>query len=162
MKNDKYQIQYRIPSARWQSWDYHAAAAYFITICTANREQFFGHIENGVMQLTELGNICEREWIKTPDIRPDMNLTLDAFIVMPNHFHGIIVIGDNQFNADENAIQIGGLFAPQAKNLASILRGFKSAVTSHARKCKIVFDWHTRFHDHVFRNATEFEFIRDY
>lgn len=51
------------------------------------------------MRLNELGKIAEQEWLKTPSIRPDMNLELGEFIVMPNHFHGIIYIGNNKYNS---------------------------------------------------------------
>jgi hypothetical protein len=50
------------------------------------------------MHLNDIGNIVEKEWTKTPLIRPDMNLTLGEFVVMPNHFRGIMIIGQNEFN----------------------------------------------------------------
>ena len=50
------------------------------------------------MQLSELGKIAETEWIKTIELRPDMNLELGEFVVMPNHLHGIILIGKNEYN----------------------------------------------------------------
>ena len=55
---------------------------------------FFGEIHC----LSEIGKIVQTEWLKTPEIRPDMNLELGEFVVMPNHFHAIIRIGENQFN----------------------------------------------------------------
>lgn len=95
---EKFRNKYRIPSARLQSWDYSANGYYFITICTQNREHFFGEIVNGQMQLSEIGNIVETEWLKTFDMRPDMNLQMGEYVVMPNHFHAIIIIGNNQYN----------------------------------------------------------------
>lgn len=134
MPSDKFQNKYRIPSARWQSWDYGSNAAYFITICTADREHYFGRIEKRIidsqctietrctvetqciaslpvnttdppttineMILSEIGKIVESEWLKTPEIRPDMNIVLDEFRVMPNHFHAIIIIGENRYNTE--------------------------------------------------------------
>jgi len=100
---ERFQDKYRIPSARLQNWDYGWNAIYFVTICTANRDDYFGEIKNGKMTLSEIGKIVEQEWIKTPVIRPDMNLELDAFVVMPNHFHAIIVIGENQYNVQPDA-----------------------------------------------------------
>jgi REP element-mobilizing transposase RayT len=90
---DKFKNKYRIPSARWKDWDYGASAAYFVTVCTANRERFFGEINNGEMILSEIGKTVQTEWLKTPELRPDMNITLDAYVVISDHFHGIIVIG---------------------------------------------------------------------
>jgi putative transposase len=81
-----------------RNWDYGSNAPYFITICTAHRECFFGSIENHEMKLSAIGEIVVGEWLKTPDIRPDMNIFLDVFVLMPNHFHGIISIGKNTYN----------------------------------------------------------------
>ena len=166
--SDKYQDKYRTQSARLQSWDYGSNAAYFITICTAGREHYFGEIILAQMQLSETGKIAEQEWIKTPDIRPDMKLELDVFVVMPNHFHAIICIGKNEYNSGvvppiSQTKQTGqNKFGPQSKNLASIIRGYKSAVTTYARKNNITFGWQPRFHDHIIRNKNEFDSIRNY
>ncbi len=95
---DKFQNKYRIQSTRLQNWDYRWAGAYFITICTKNREHYFGEIKNGEMHLSEIGRIVEQEWLKTFDMRPDMNLHMGDFVIMPNHFHAIIIIGENEYN----------------------------------------------------------------
>ena len=95
---NKFQNKYRIQSSRLQNWDYRWAGAYFITICTKNREHYFGEIENGEIILSEIGRIVEQEWLKTFDMRPDMNLQMGDYQVMPNHFHGIIIIGENEYN----------------------------------------------------------------
>ena len=85
---EKFQNKYRIPSARLQKWDYQWAAAYFITISTKDRLHYFGNIQNETMILNEIGNIVMIEWMKTIEVRQDMNLELGEFVVMPNHFHG--------------------------------------------------------------------------
>ncbi|HEY8936428.1 MAG TPA: transposase [Cyclobacteriaceae bacterium] len=168
--------KYRISSARLQKCNYANAGMYFITICTANRHCYFGHCNDAIMQLFEIGKIAETEWIKSIELRPDMNLELGEFVVMPNHFHGIIMIGDNEYNNDLDGRGDGrdamhrvsttnnppNKFAPQSKNLASIIRGFKSAVTMYARKNHIEFAWQPRFHDHVIRSPDEFERISEY
>jgi putative transposase len=214
---EKYKNKYRIPSARLQNWDYGWNASYFITICTHNRECYFGEIVDTVetqciaslrppiaMQLSEIGKIVESEWIKTPEIRPDMNLKLGAFVVMPNHFHAIIMIGENQYNRERGVVGRGGgndamdrcrgndamhhctgrdamhcvstttttttgdtpspqnRFGPQSKNLASILRGFKSSVTKQARPINPDFAWQPLFHDHVIRDAQSYQRIEQY
>ena len=79
-------------SIRLKGYDYSQAGLYFITICCQNRICRFGKIENGAMILNEYGQIAFDEWMKTPNIRS--NIQLDAFVVMPNHIHGIIVITD--------------------------------------------------------------------
>lgn len=185
--SDKFKNQYRIASARLQHWDYGATAAYFITICTKNRQYFFGDIQQGVMHLSALGVIAQLEWEKTFAIRADMVLTMGAFMVMPNHFHAIVMIGDNAYNGgggngrdamhcvsmdtpttnDTDAMHgvstAKNSFAPQSKNLASIIRGFKSAVTTQARKMGDTnFNWQSRYHDHIIRDAQSFHNIEQY
>ncbi len=96
--SDKFKGIYRGQTFRLQHWDYGSEGLYFITICTKNREHFFGEINDGKMNLSEIGEIVQSEWIKTPSIRPDMNLKLVEFVVMPNHFHAIIYIGSNEYN----------------------------------------------------------------
>jgi len=88
--SDKYQNKYRIPSARLASWDYSCNGAYFITICTASREHYFGRIINGQPQLSPQGKIANEYWSQIP--YHFQFVLLDAFVVMPNHIHGIIVI----------------------------------------------------------------------
>lgn len=183
--SNKFQNKYRIPSARLQNWDYGANAMYFVTICTQDREHFFGEIMDGKMELSEIGIIIETEWLKTLEIRPDMNLQMGEFVVMPNHFHAIIIIGENEYNLQRgaqygaqrgaeyctdamhrvstpNADATKNKFGPQSKNLASIIRGFKSAVTISARKIHADFAWQSRFHDHIIRNDESFQRISNY
>ena len=207
MTRNKFQNKYRIPSARWREWNYGDEGAYFITICTKQREHYFGEIENGQMQLSEIGKTAQNEWLNSMDIRPDMNLDMECFVVMPNHIHGIVVIGKNEYNSvrddgdyckdamhgvsmenndtisdamhgvstdnetETNIIELfqkietitsANHFGPQSKNLASIMRGFKSAVTTTARELNISFGWQTRFHDHVIRDDDEFRRIAFY
>ncbi|MDB4923203.1 MAG: hypothetical protein JWQ54_5186 [Mucilaginibacter sp.] len=200
--SELFKDKYRIPSARLQTWNYADNGMYFITICTANRECFFGNIVETrciasltnmpeyEMQLNDLGKKVESEWLKTAELRPDMNLELAEYIVMPNHFHGIIIIGENQYNtsmyntdrelepsylgithldakhhvsADQNVNDNSkNKFGSQSKNLASILRGFKSAVTTYARINDIPFNWQPRFHDHIITTNEEYLRIADY
>ena len=156
---EKYQNKYRIPSARASWWNYATDAAYFITICTHEREFFFGNVIEGEMVLSEIGTIVLREWMNTFDMRPDMNIQLGEFVVMPNHFHAIVIIGENEYNRQ---ITQGNTFSPQSKNLASIVRGFKSAVTRHARFIRPSFAWQTRFYDRIIRDYAEYQRIEEY
>ena len=98
---NKYQNKYRIPSARLQTWDYSSNGAYFITICTQNREHFFGKIENGDMQLNEIGLMAEQFWAAIPQHFEFVEL--GNFVIMPNHVHGILII--NQVSARVETLQ---------------------------------------------------------
>ena len=177
----KFKNKYRVDTVRAKWWDYTNGGVYFITICTQNREYFFGEIKrreamHGVsttqMELNKIGKIVVREWKRTFDIRPDMNLWMDEFVVMPNHFHAIIGIGENKYNtkppvetqciASLQPKQPKNKFGPQSKNLASIIRGFKSAVTIHARKINPQFAWQPRFYDVIIKNEKSLHNIRRY
>ena len=164
---NKYLGIYRIDSTRLQKWDYSWQGKYFVTMCTQGRAHYFGEISDGVMNLSEIGIETERQWLDTVSLRPDMNLKLHDFQVMPNHFHGIIEIGWNTFNNcrttryDESA-EKKNKFGPQRKNLASIIRGFKGSVARYARKNNILFDWQPNYHDHLIRNDQEFFKIKRY
>ena len=77
-------------SIRLQNYDYSQPGAYFVTICTYKREFLFGHIEDGVIYHTIFGEIVCQEWLRSEEIRSEIQL--DLFVVMPNHLHGIVVI----------------------------------------------------------------------
>jgi len=77
-------------SIRLQGYDYSRAGAYFATICTQNRECFFGDVVDGDMVNNIVGRMIETTWLELPNRFP--HIDLDEFVVMPNHFHGIIVL----------------------------------------------------------------------
>jgi putative transposase len=156
MAMEKFKGQYRIPSARWATWDYGSNAAYFVTICTAGRTHDFGEIANGKMTLTPLGQAAADCWEAIPDHFPFV--VLDGFVVMPNHVHGIIIIDKPEGGSGSGPNRFG----PQSKNLASIARGYKIGVTKYARQRNLPFKWQARYHDHVIRNRGEYERIRKY
>jgi REP element-mobilizing transposase RayT len=77
-------------SIRLKGYDYSQAGAYFITICTQDRACLFGKVVNGEMRLNDAGRMVLAEWNMLPERFP--HVVLDAFVVMPNHVHGIVVI----------------------------------------------------------------------
>ena len=91
--HELYRNKYRVPPARAQWWNYKNTAAYFITICTADRQPYFGEIVANKMQLSAAGKIAENFWHEI--INHTQNVKLGEFIVMPNHIHGIITIDNN-------------------------------------------------------------------
>ncbi|HLD61196.1 MAG TPA: transposase [Patescibacteria group bacterium] len=94
----------RLPGA-----DYSVPGFYFVTICTKNREHLFGKIIDGEMMLNDFGKIIHNEWARTSELRP--NVIIDEFVVMPNHFHGIILITDQMVrHVDGRGVLI---YAPQ-------------------------------------------------
>ena len=73
---------------RLRTWDYGAAGAYFVTLVAQNRQLLFGTVADGRVAPSPLGEIVEREWLRSAAIRQE--IVLDLFIVMPNHVHGIV------------------------------------------------------------------------
>jgi REP element-mobilizing transposase RayT len=84
--------QHQRRSMRLKDYDYAQPGAYFMTLCTWQREALFGEVAGGKMRLNPLGRIVQAEWERLAS--QFLNITLEAFVVMPNHVHGIIVIHD--------------------------------------------------------------------
>jgi putative transposase len=164
-----------IGSKRYHGFDYSSRGNISLPFVQKTEFTGLGKWKMGVMILSDLGKYLQNEWLKTPDIRPDMNIILDEFVIMPDHFHAIIIIGYNQYNQNGpgyrgNAMhgvsieynQYQNEFGPQLKNLSSIIRGIKSAVTTNAKKQRMDFQWLTRYHDHIIRSHNELQRIRKY
>ena len=185
--SDKFKNKYRIPSARLRHWDYGTNAQYFVTICTALKVCWFGEIINETMELSAIGKIAQKYWNDIPTHFPFVQL--GAFVIMPNHIHGIIIIDKSEYKKVDVAINvdatvetqniaslpspllipsslshspIGNKFGPQSQNLASIVRGFKIGVTKFAGVNNIEFKWQSRYHDHIIRNEESFQRIEHY
>ena len=88
-----YKNKYRIETTRLKDWDYSSNGYYYVTICTKNREHYFGEIKDDAMMLSGTGMIAEKIWHEIPDHFPFV--ILDEFIIMPNHLHGIIQIDND-------------------------------------------------------------------
>ena len=164
-----YKNKYRIESARCPHWDYTSNGYYFVTICTHNRQHFFGNVIAGKMQLSDIGVIVAQEWQKTPHLRP--NVQLDEWVVMPNHFHGIIIINNPEetfrINNSEKTfrrnVSKNNKSRLQPNSLGSIIGQFKSVCTKQIRKIGFTdFRWQTRFHDHIIRDEKSLQRIRQY
>jgi len=79
-------------SLRLAGYDYSRAGAYYVTVCARDRQCLFGEVIAGEMKMNEFGQMVFEEWFKTGEMRP--HIQLDAFVVMPNHIHGILVLDD--------------------------------------------------------------------
>ncbi len=133
-----------------------------VTICTKNREHFFGEIVNGEMQYTQIGEKANTCWSDIPNHFPFV--ALDVHIIMPNHVHGILSINKIIVETQDFASlpKSKNKFGPQSKNLGSIVRGFKIGVTNFVRDNDLEFAWQPRYHDRVIRDIAELERTRKY
>ena len=85
--------KWRRRSIRLRGYDYSQPGVYFVTLCTHNQEHLFGEVVDGEMRLNELGQVVREEWLRSAEIRRE--IILDAFVIMPNHLHGIVIITDD-------------------------------------------------------------------
>ena len=92
-------------SIRLKGYDYSRAGAYFVTMCAWHREMIFGEVVEGEMRLSEAGQMVCDVWEGLPTHYA--HVELDAFVVMPNHVHGIIVLVDDEVGADVRTGRIG-------------------------------------------------------
>jgi len=138
--------RYRIPSSRLKGWDYRRPGTYFVTICVLGRERCLSEIIDGEVVLSAQGEIVAREWLRLPVTYP--RAKLDAWIIMPDHFHGLLILEPE---------------AGEAASLGTIIGDFKSRATKDIRMSgRRHFAWQERFDDHVVTNLKELERIRDY
>jgi len=89
-ESKRFKGRYRIPSTRLRGWDYAKCGWYFVTICTRGKCPWFGEIVDERMRLSDIGRIVNECWHRIPKRHP--HVTLDTFVIMPNHVHGIVVI----------------------------------------------------------------------
>jgi len=149
-------------SIRLSSYDYSQNGAYFVTVCTQNRECLFGEIENNEMRLNDAGRIVFEEWIKTGEIRNEIEL--DRWVVMPNHFHGILIISVCRGTA-RRAPTAERFGQPVSGSIPTIIRSFKSAVTKRINELAGtpgVQLWQRNYFEHIIRNEGELNRIRQY
>ncbi|KAA3596336.1 MAG: hypothetical protein DWQ06_15790 [Calditrichaeota bacterium] len=149
---------------RLKNYDYSQNGFYFVTLCTKNRIEYFGRIENGKMILNEFGEFAEKCWYEIPEHFP--NVRLDEFVIMPNHIHGVIVIVQNVGNdvvGNKNFCSLPNWQTKLSRSLSSIIRGFKIGVTKYFRqKDNFEFAWQKSFYDKIIRDENELFNIRNY
>jgi REP element-mobilizing transposase RayT len=135
-------------STRLKEFDYASPGAYFITICVFQRECILGEIEDGKMVLSSAGESTLEIWYDLPSRFPTVEL--DAFVIMPNHVHGILCLTTN--NSETLTISI-------------VLRAFKSlsarAINKELGRAERP-AWQRGFWDHINHNEMELERIRTY
>jgi REP element-mobilizing transposase RayT len=165
-------------SLRLQGYDYAMAGMYFVTICAHEHTCLFGEIVEGQMRLNDAGIIIAEEWTMTATMRK--NISVDAFVVMPNHFHGIIGIHVDCWGTMHRAHiqpdtkQEGTMHRaptkeqfgkPTSNSIPTIIRGFKSAVTkriNETRKTPGMPVWQRNYYEHVIRGDDDLNRICEY
>ena len=171
---------------RLPGYNYSSPGAYFVTICVQNRECFFGEIVNGKFLSNDAGRMVEKWWVKLPEKYPCVQC--DEYVIMPNHFHGILfilaptvgaipcnrpVIPCNRpvGNVDKDSIYgLGENMVSPLRGLGRYLSWFKRMTTNNyirgVKKCGWPgFDgrlWQRNYYEHIIRNEIELNNIRQY
>lgn len=157
----------KIPRAKWHDYN---GAEYFVTICTKEREHYFGNVEDGSVILTDIGNYLKMQIENVTSHYPYVEVPL--FTIMPNHVHMILLIDGGirdeiiadaarDVPTDEKNKQMQKI-ARQRGLLSVCIGGLKSSVTKYAHQNDIQFDWQSRYHDHIIRNYMEMNRISEY
>lgn len=164
-----YRNRYRVKSARLRGWDYRSPGWYFVTICTRDHTCVLGDSVRGQIRLSPSGKVADSELRNVPSHY--LNISIDCFIVMPNHIHAIIVIDGGQHSHPPNLETRGeppyrnGLIVipPKAGSLAAIVRSYKAGVTRHCHEMGLKsFAWQAGFYDHIVRANQPLQAIRAY
>lgn len=161
-------------SIRLKGYDYSSDGAYFVTICAWQRECLFGDIVNGEMQLNDYGLAVDAVWCDLPE--RFNHVSLDEYVIMPNHFHGIILLTDTVGAiptgrpivdyADKGGRAVGvAPTGPVSGSIAAIMAQFKSNVTKRLNSfrnnpgCPV---WQRNYYERVIRNDNELARAREY
>ena len=150
-------------STRLPSYDYAQTGAYFLTICARGRRCLFGQMAAEAMRLNWLGDIVRDEWVRAAEMREEIHL--DAFVIMPNHLHGIVMIEQEPASCQSPPHAPGErLRGVPRRSLGSFVIGFKSAVTRRVRKKDRgnASLWQRNYYEHVVRSEEELNKVREY
>ncbi len=157
--------KFRKESIRLKDWDYSQNGYYFVTICVKGKRKLLGEINGNKVRLSQVGKIVEKNWLEIP--RHFNNVSLDEFIVMPDHLHGIIIIDrgfvETRYIASLRDCQ-GNRFGPlKTESLSLVIQTFKASVKRWCTKNGLrYFHWQPRFYEHIIRNERSLEYVQKY
>jgi putative transposase len=148
-------------SHRIPGYDYTQPGAYFITICSYHRMHIFGQIKEGTFMPSPAGQIVEEEWFRSEQIREEIKM--DAFVLMPNHLHGIVWI-TKEFQKSEGAHGHAILWM-EPRSIGSFVAGFKSVATCRINQISNSPGdpvWQHNYHEWVIRSPKHLDHVRRY
>jgi len=150
-------------SIRLKDYDYSSEGYYFITICAKNKAKVFGDFVDGKFQLTECGEIAERNLMGIKEHIE--NVYVDKYVVMPDHIHLILVVTDGEgvrtpymASVRANPCALSAL----EKSKQTVSRAVQQYKASVSRDTKINGLWHSRFYDRIIRDEIEYREIWQY
>jgi putative transposase len=160
---------------RLANYDYSAPGVYFLTLCSWGRLSVFGKCESGAVELGEWGRVLEEEWLRTPRLRPYVRL--DAYVIMPDHLHGIVIWDRDPFDP-VGPQRVAGLrraasmqcpyslrLLRRPRSVGSFVARFKAICTKRINELRGKPEppvWQRNYYEHVIRNRKDLERIRRY
>jgi putative transposase len=159
-------------SIRLKGYDYTQAGAYFVTICTWQHACSFGEIVDGVIRLTAEGRIASEQWVRLERRFPRADFS--AFVIMPNHVHGIVVLTDEGRGAGVESGNVGNGKPPLRPyngprvvpgSLGAIVRAYKAAVAFRIHAIgtnKVMPVWQRNYYEHIIRDEADWLLIMEY
>jgi REP element-mobilizing transposase RayT len=158
-----------------QGYDYASPGAYFVTICTHQRQCLFGAVVEGELRLNAFGQMVNACWQRLPFHFPHLNL--DAFVTMPNHVHGILILTDSgrgeafgteRVGQSENHCSNASPLRPRGTtpgSIGAIVQNFKSVSAQRMnRRCQpnTIKIWQRNYYEHIVRNEISLQHLRQY
>lgn len=138
---------------RLRNFDYSSQRFYFITICTHNKETWFGEIDDNKMLLNKYGKFIKNRWLWLKE--NFRYVVLDEFIIMPNHLHGLIFMKKDNMDSQKNE--------GRTKTLSGIIGAFKTTSSKILHENGLPeFRWQKSFYDHIVRDVRYIKNIRNY
>jgi hypothetical protein len=175
-------MQILLNKRRRRNWNYGHPAIYFIKVDVKTPNCYFGDIVNGNFMINDAGAFLEQEWIKSKFLRKDMNIELKQYHLSPDGFMAILSLNENKFNSwkklsgelfplnkrmcKPNSLLMhsspGNTFGQQTKNVGSLIRGFKGAVSRYMFMNGYAdFCWKARYMDYVIRSTEELYYFEE-
>ena len=166
-------------STRLKGYDYSQPGVYFLTICTQLHRCLFGEIVGGKMQPNLCGSIVSDEWLRSFEIRDELDL--DEWILVPNHIHGLVIINDTHVAGSAREMATGKVEirsgrqrrqnsrsvmpGRKPRSISSFVAQFKSTSARRIHKvlgisAKSV--WQRNYYDHIIRNEKDLDTKRQY
>ena len=163
-----YDPLHRRHSIRYPGFDYATANAYFVTVCTQDPACLFGEVVDGEIVPSIAGAMVESWWYEVSNAF--QGAMLDAHVVMPNHFHGVVFIGATLAPDTPHAAPGGHVTESRGPSLSRIVQWFKTMTTNdyingvqhHGLPPFRNRLWQRSFHDRIIRGDTELDHIRQY
>ena len=159
-------------SVRLAGYDYTRCGAYFVTLNAWEHKPIFSEVIDGAVHLSSIGEIICRHWLKLAELFP---VDLDAWVIMPDHLHGILVLrgtgeasGDSSIGQVKDNLPDASPLRPRGtdpSSLGAIIQNFKSITTRKINQQRGLPGgkvWHRNYYEHIVRNEADLDRIRRY